>query len=197
MTTQTPSNQARAISLRQGAALATVLALFTATLCFSQEQHDELKASQPDLSLLPLVQAAECHSTSSEARLQHAAQLQQMAVAKMQRAAFVASDGVQAANLLSEACICLQQAGNAAESQHSLSQWDHWVSDLSTQFQSHRLRFDLALQSRRTGDALTEVRALKAMLQGSPLPPDAPLTHYQRWLDAQERQLTANPGTRH
>jgi len=184
------------ITTRQGVAFAAVFALFVGALCLSHEQSTELRPQQPDLTLLPLLQATECHSLSSESRLQHAAQLQQIAAAKMQRAVFVASDGVQAANLLSEASICAQQAGDAAESQRSLSQWRQWVTDLSTQFQSHRLRLALALQTHRTGDALAEVHALRGLLQGSALPADAPLSHFQRWLDAQERQLAAKPKAR-
>jgi hypothetical protein len=129
-------------------------------------------------------------SNTPEDLSRYAAQLQQMAEARMQRAVFVPGEAVRATILLAEAEQCLRQGNETTAAEPVHQKWLRWKSDLTTRFQGHRLRLDLALKNRRTLDAQVEIKALKALLAGLPPSGNSSLAKLTTWLNFQQRTLT-------
>jgi hypothetical protein len=169
----------------------TVSALaFVALRVRPQEKAPAEAQAAFDLDLL--LSATQCQlSLRQEDASRRAALLEQMAAARMQRAVFVPSEAVRATALLAEAEQCLRLA-SASDVERVHAQWLRWKEDLSSRFHGHRLRLDLALKNQRSADALDEIVALKALLDGLPTgASDSPLSKLMTWLDFEQRRIAA------
>lgn len=152
-----PTDRGRVIAL-----LMVTAAALSFTVFHAGPQAKAAGAQTAPFDLEPWLGATNCRAASVE----QAAQLEQMAQARMQRAVFVPSEALHATSLLAEAALCAQQAHAAGDAARLHQQWLRWKSNIASRFQGHRLRLTLALKGQRSADALTEIKALRTLLTG-------------------------------
>ncbi len=128
----------------------------------------------------------------NEETLLHARELEQVALAKMERYPFASRDGMKAVRLSAEAQDCYRAAGYANQATRLGRLVGRWRQRLNNDYLGHRLRLKLALQNARVNDALHEVRALRALL--SHTQGDHP---YSAWLGRLERALADRNRVQH
>lgn len=145
--------------------------------------------------LKPWLTANTCQASSSDPTdlARRAGQLNQMAQARMQRAVFVTSEALRATSLLAEAQLCAEQAQDTGDANRFREQWLRWKGDITSRFQGHRLRLDLALQAQRGADALVEIKALRNLLAGigPSAVTDSALGKLWSELEFEQRRITA------
>jgi hypothetical protein len=104
-----------------------------------------------------------CKNSGGEPPAHRAELAEQAARAKMQRYPFEPRDGLQAVTLLREAALCWKAAGQQLPVTRVERQAESWRNGIWQDFQTHRLRLDLAIESQQLARALAEVRALQAL----------------------------------
>jgi hypothetical protein len=95
--------------------------------------------------------------------------------------------------LLAEAQLCAEQAQATADANRLHEQWLRWKGDITSRFQGHRLRLDLALKAQRDTDALVEIKALRNLLAGigPSAVTDSALGKLWSELEFEQRRITA------
>lgn len=173
------------------AALGAAVLLIAGSLYHSRRQAQP--AAPPALpDLAPLLQAPECRAGSGSSLAHHAQGLERMALARQQRSVFVAAEGPRAALLMSEASRCFQEAGLAEDATRTQSSWTRMQEELTTRFQGHRLRLQLALRNKQTAAAQDEIHELNTLLAGLDVPADSPIAKLQAQLAFEQRRLAAS-----
>lgn len=169
------------------ALLVVAVAALSFTVFHAETRAKATGGQNTPFDLDPWLGASNCRAASAE----QAAQLEQMAQARMQRAVFVPSEALRAASLLAEAALCAQQTHATSDAARLHQQWLRWKSDIASCFQGHRLRLDLALKSQRSADALTEIKALRTLLTGiaTHAPADSALGKLWGGLDFEQRRI--------
>jgi len=194
--TSTPKSAPRS---RSKLALATAAAVAVFFVLSWAARHGATRPSVPGtepFEIEPLLSARRCSVPAPNTASRHAQGLEQIAHARMQRAAFVPSEGIHAAQQLSEAGLCFAQAGSKEDQQRVHEQWLSWKRELLTRFQGHRLRLKLALKNKRSADALFEIDALRALLASTAATTNTTLREFLTSLDFEQRRLTAQPKKR-
>ena len=129
----------------------------------------------------PLLLAAQPGCTEQgTAALSRAVESEQAAIAKAERYAFDAHDGVDAARLYGLSSSCYGLAGDKAAAQRTSTAAAGWREKLDNSYQSHRLRLRLALDRGANDDAYQQAQALRTLLRTQTGP-------YIEWLAAIER----------
>ncbi len=153
------------------------IALATA-LVLKHAKKPSLASGMPEAPAL-LAVALTCAEQGPVA-LARASEAEQSALAKAERYAFDAHDGVDAVRLYGLAQSCYAQGGDSASAQRARKAQDGWTQRMNGEYQSHRLRLRLALDRGATTDAYREAHGLTAMLRGHTGP-------YLEWLSSIER----------
>ena len=86
------------------------------------------------------------------------------ALAKEERSAFDATDGMDAVPLFNQALACFQVVGKTEDISRVASELSSWRSRLNEQYATLRLRLRLSLDSERHADALAAANELRALL---------------------------------
>jgi hypothetical protein len=136
-----------------------------APLLFDEQQVSRCPASEPDV--------AEHRARDDE----------RVALAKQERSAFSATDGVDALTIFREAHVCFQSAGKAEEAARAADELSLWSGRLNEQYATLRLRLRVALDKERSADALEATKELQGMLAHQDEGP------YRQWLVQLARTL--------
>lgn len=172
------------------AALAVLGALGQQLLAPTNRDGATQESTQP-LQMSALLQAGSCRAADSADLQAHARKLESVAQARMERSVFVPADGPRAALLLSEAQLCFAQANRTSDAARTQGLWQQWQQELSSRFQGHRLRLQLALRAKQTARALEEIADLQALIAGLPQDGDPQLSKFSHGLDVEQRRLRA------
>lgn len=148
------------------------------TMVMRGKKPPSLASIMPEAPALLAAQPA-C-AEQGTAALSRGVESEQAAIAKAERYAFDAHDGVDAVRLYGLSSSCYAQAGDQAASRRTRAAEAGWRSKLDATYQSHRLRLRLALDRGANDDAYLQAHALRTLLRTQTGP-------YVEWLSAIER----------
>ncbi len=169
---------------RHGLLLLLPLALLAVGMTVIPKVDGEIDLGA-DIDPPPLLGAtgAPCQERDPGVAGRRAREAERAARAKMERFAFVASEGLAARDLLAESVACYRAAGANTDGERVQVLFDEWSRRMGSEFAAERLRLKVALDGKRHEDALSAVRSLQALLAERPASP------YSTWLEDLRRQL--------
>lgn len=167
------------------AATVALLALGAAVLRWAEPASPSEHDVEPPALAAATAGCAERSADDASSRAVHALA---EAHAKQQRAPFDRTDGVEALKLLSEAKACFDGAGLTAQSTATEQERVAWQQHLDEEYAGLRLRLRLALDQKKTGDALKALAGLEALLTTQAQSP------YRAWLSSVRRDLERRSG---
>ncbi len=137
-------------------------------------------------------QAIRCPEAEPAVAEHRARDDERAALAKQERSAFDATDGVDALSLFREARVCFELAHNTEEASRLVDEVSRCSGRLNEQYATLRLRLRVSLDKDRSADALAAVREMQALLAHQAEGP------YRQWLTQLGRTLehkVAQPGS--
>jgi len=146
-------------------------------------QDDASTHEVPAPALFDERQVSQCPERESSVAEHRARDHERAALAKQERSAFDATDGVDAVSLFREAQACFQLAGKADDVLRVANKLSQWSGRLNERYATVRLQLKVAVDKQRHADALTAVRELQALLAHQ----DDGL--YRQWLGQLSRTL--------
>jgi hypothetical protein len=146
-------------------------------------QNDVSAREVPAPVLFDDRQVGQCPERESSIAEHRARDHERAALAKEERSAFDATDGVDAVSLFREAQACFQLAGKADDVTRVANEFTQWSGQLNEQYATLRLQLKVALDKQRHADALAAVKELQALLAHQEEGP------YRQWLGQLSRTL--------
>jgi hypothetical protein len=131
-------------------------------------------------------QVSQCPEAEPSVAERRARLDERAALAKQERSAFDATDGMDAVSLLREAQACFQSADQADNASRMTDELSRWSGRLNEQYTTLRLRLRVALDKERHADALATVRELQTLLAHLKEGP------YRQWLGQLGQTLERN-----
>jgi len=146
-------------------------------------QDDASTYEGPAPALFDERQVGPCPERESSITEHRARDHERAALAKQERSAFDATDGVDAVFPFREAQACFQLAGKADDASRVANELSQWSGRLNERYATLRLQLKVALDKQRHADALAAVRELQALLAHQEEGP------YRQWLGQLSRTL--------
>ncbi|MBN1653760.1 MAG: hypothetical protein JXA30_08290 [Deltaproteobacteria bacterium] len=143
----------------------------------SQKEQYSLIPEAPEL----LERAGPCPDVGGPA-VSRAYELEEAALAKLDRYPFHAADGVKGYELLQRARSCFISGNDAEAAMNVEVKLRQWKTRLEQRYQNHLIRLRLALDRDAYADALAETQSLQSLLKGRE-------GAYSQWLASVERRL--------
>ncbi len=180
---ETPRSGTRAIVWLASAVAVGTLATLLAANVGAPRASAAPPTARPIDPLVELLGASPtCRSPSPEAALHLAELLAERGHAKAESARVRVADGPRAVHELGEAAECFEVAGQSDRAARLRSEERKLREHIEGVVRAHRLRLDRARESAQPSAALTEIKALRTLFEGS---------HgaYAQWLASEERRL--------